>query len=51
MNYEVGSVSILGGKGVIPLVSIQCMTCGNTKLLNAIALGLVDQATGRLIDG
>lgn len=32
-----------------PCVSLYCRTCGNTYLLNAIVLGVVDQATGKLI--
>lgn len=35
--------SILDGDGVYPCVVVHCGTCGNTLLLNAIVLGIVEQ--------
>jgi hypothetical protein len=39
------------GTPLVPLVIIGCSICGNTHFLNAITLGMVDPATGRIVDG
>ena len=36
------------GAGITPMVQINCVTCGNTIIFNAIALGVVDRATGKV---
>jgi hypothetical protein len=41
---------IIGGPRV-PLVCVSCTVCGNTKLLNAISLGLVNHQTGEVVGG
>jgi hypothetical protein len=38
-------------KAVYPLVCVVCSVCGNTRLFQAIALGILDSKTGALIDG
>lgn len=37
-----GTDIIIGGGSIAPLISLSCNQCGNTKLLNAIQLGIVD---------
>jgi hypothetical protein len=34
----------------LPVIVTQCKNCGNIRTSSAIALGVVDQQTGRLID-
>jgi hypothetical protein len=50
VNQYHGRDLVLGG-GQIPLLSVHCRKCGNTKLLNAIVLGLIDESTGEWKDG
>ena len=40
----------VGGGVVMPVVSVTCKTCSGVQLFNAIALGVVDQKTGALLD-
>ena len=37
-----GGKTVLGSGAIKPLITISCNSCGNTKLMNAIQLGLVD---------
>jgi hypothetical protein len=46
-----GGVVIRSGGAVVPVVAIMCETCGNIRLMNAIYLGMVDHATGKVTDG
>ena len=39
------------GGPVIPLVTLNCLTCGNTLFLNAIALGVIDSKSGEPVGG
>ena len=39
------------GPGMIPLALVTCEKCGNVKMVNAIAIGLIDPKTGGWIDG
>jgi hypothetical protein len=41
-----GGAAVFGPTSVVPLVCVTCNVCGNTKLLNAITLGLIDPQTG-----
>jgi hypothetical protein len=41
---------VLGGTS-IPLVPVICNTCGNTLLISAIVLGIIDRETGEAIGG
>lgn len=42
--HEFNSPSIENpGSAIQPLVTMACMDCGNTKLINAIKLGVVDR--------
>jgi hypothetical protein len=36
------------GAAITPLIQVQCNNCGYTVLFNAIALGVVDPATGKV---
>lgn len=47
--YSGGNLVIGGSGGILPLVAISCTNCGNTHLLNAIALGLMNKK-GELVD-
>lgn len=38
-----GGRTVLGSGAIKPLITIACDYCGNTKMMNAIQLGLVDQ--------
>lgn len=49
VEYQSGES--LTARSVIPLVPIICTVCGNTRLFNAVILGIIDQATGELADG
>jgi hypothetical protein len=48
-EYNRGSFVI--GSPLIPVVAAICATCGHTKLFSAIALGIVNPATGEVVDG
>ncbi|MBU3681702.1 MAG: hypothetical protein FGM16_07165 [Flavobacterium sp.] len=37
-----GGRTVLGSGAIKPLITISCNSCGNTKMMNAIQLGLVD---------
>lgn len=37
-----GGRTVLGSGVIKPLITISCASCGNTKMMNAIQLGLVD---------
>jgi hypothetical protein len=37
-----GGRTVLGSGAIKPLITITCDSCGNTKIMNAIQLGLVD---------
>jgi len=37
-----GGRTVLGSGSIKPLITISCTSCGNTKMMNAIQLGLVD---------
>jgi len=37
-----GGKTVLGSGAIKPLITIACSKCGNTKLMNAIKLGIVD---------
>lgn len=37
-----GGRIVLGSGAIKPIITITCNTCGNTKMLNAIQLALVD---------
>lgn len=37
-------------RAIIPLVCMHCTKCGNTKMFNAISLGVVNEETGEIID-
>jgi hypothetical protein len=37
-----GGRTVLGSGAIKPLITISCTYCGNTKMINAIQLGLVD---------
>lgn len=37
-----GGRTVLGSGAIKPLITISCTSCGNTKMMNAIQLGLVD---------
>lgn len=43
-----GSSAFHAGGVTYPMVAMNCPTCGNTILMNAIAMGVVDQKTGKL---
>ena len=45
------STFVVGGAGITPLIVISCNTCGNTILVNAIRLGLIDPTTGGPTNG
>jgi hypothetical protein len=36
------------GAAITPLIKVECNNCGYTILFNAIALGVVDPATGKV---
>ncbi len=36
------------GAAITPLIQVECNNCGHTVLFNAIALGVVDQDTGKV---
>src|ERR1700691_5481191 len=40
---------VIVGAPVLPLVSMHCTRCGNSKLFNAISLGVVDLGTGEVL--
>jgi RNase P subunit RPR2 len=40
-----GGRTVLGSGAIKPLITISCTSCGNTKMMNAIQLGLVDPTT------
>jgi predicted nucleic-acid-binding Zn-ribbon protein len=42
------SAALIQGASHIPFVQIVCARCGFAHLFNAIALGVVDQETGKL---
>jgi hypothetical protein len=37
-----GGRTVLGSGAIKPIITISCNSCGNTKIMNAIQLGLVD---------
>jgi hypothetical protein len=37
-----GGRTVLGSGAIKPLITISCTSCGNTKMMNAIQMGLVD---------
>jgi hypothetical protein len=37
-----GGRTVLGSGAIKPLITISCTSCGNSKMMNAIQLGLVD---------
>lgn len=37
-----GGQTVLGSGAIQPFITISCTSCGNTKMMNAIQLGLVD---------
>lgn len=37
-----GAKTLLGAGAIKPLITIACKSCGNTKVLNAIHLGVID---------
>lgn len=37
-----GGRTVLGSGAIKPIITISCTSCGNTKMMNAIQLGLVD---------
>ncbi len=43
--------SLVGGVPIIPLAVLSCPDCGNTLMMNAIALGVIDPTHGGWIDG
>ena len=45
---EFGKGAVYVGVPVVPIVSMHCMKCGNSKLFNAISLGVIDQSTGNI---
>ena len=46
-----GAQIILGGAtSLVPLLIANCTNCGNTILINAIHLGLINQETGEVND-
>lgn len=46
---EFAKGALFVGSPVLPLVSMHCTKCGNTKLFNAISLDVVDQSTGNIV--
>ena len=42
-----GGATIIGSGAIKPLITIACSNCGNTKLMNAIKLGLIDTKTSK----
>ncbi len=49
-EFDAEALQIVGGARV-PVVVVGCHNCGNTRMFNAIALGLIDPNTGRWVDG
>lgn len=37
-----GGKTVFGGGAIKPVITVTCTKCGNTKILNAIQLGVVD---------
>lgn len=37
-----GGRTVLGSGAIKPIITISCNSCGNTKVMNAILLGIVD---------
>jgi hypothetical protein len=37
-----GGRTVLGSGAIKPIITISCNSCGNTKIMNAILLGIVD---------
>jgi RNase P subunit RPR2 len=37
-----GGRTVLGSGAIKPIITISCNSCGNTKIMNAIQLGIVD---------
>jgi hypothetical protein len=48
---EFSGGSLVVGGPVVPFVLVNCQVCGYTISFNAIALGVVDAATGKVVDG
>lgn len=48
---EFAKGALLVGGVVVPLVALYCTRCGNVRLANAIALGILNPITGELGDG
>jgi hypothetical protein len=48
-EFNAGTFTV--GGPLIPLAVFQCTRCGNMHFLNALAMGLIDPKTGRLVDG
>lgn len=48
-EYNQGSMIL--GAPLIPLLVVQCTTCGHVRFQNALAIGAVDPKTGGIVDG
>ena len=40
-----GGDFVIGGSPIVPLVVLTCNNCGNTILINALVVGLLDEQT------
>lgn len=49
-EYHEGTI-ILGSGSVAPVVYASCNTCGHMVFFNAMAIGLVDSKTGKVVNG
>jgi hypothetical protein len=49
-GHRGGATESDGPAPVVPLVAVTCNHCGHVVLFNAITLGLIDAATGRVAD-
>src|SRR5262245_57267449 len=45
---EYSPKAAIGGPSLVPMLIVTCSRCSNTKMFNAVMLGLLDRGTGML---